>query len=123
MIRALIFALVPLSAAAPAWACKCRVIPYEEAVRGVDWAFRGTARDVVAASRDGVVQLRARVRVTSNIRGPRKTRWATVWTQGSTAACGYAFQEGRRVTFGLRREPDGRWSTNSCVMHSLNTAH
>lgn len=112
--------IVFLFASAPAYACKCRLIPFEEALAGTQFAFEGTARSVKTALRDGVAQASARVRIHRRLKGPRLTRWVTVWTQGSSAACGYNFQEGRRVVFGLTRAPDGRWTTNSCVMYSLN---
>jgi hypothetical protein len=96
------------------------VIPFEEALAGTDLAVVGTVRTIVAAQREGVSQLSARVRIHRRLKGPRVGRWVTVWTQGSSAACGYYFQEGQRVTFGLTRAPDGRWTTNSCIMNSLN---
>jgi hypothetical protein len=119
MIRTVIIFLA-LTAAAPAYACKCRSIPFDEAVAGAQFAFEGTARSVKTAERDGVAQMSARVRIHRRLKGPRLTRWVTVWTQGSSAACGYNFQIGQRVVFGVTRAPDGRWSTNSCVMYSLN---
>jgi hypothetical protein len=120
MIRILLFALAALGAAAPAHACKCRVIPLEEALSGTQFAFEGTARTVKTVQRDGIEQVSARVRIHRRLKGPRLTRWITVWTQGSSAACGYYFQTGLRVVFGVTRAPDGRWTTNSCVMNSLN---
>lgn len=120
MIRILLFSLASLALATPALACKCRVVPYEEALSGVELAIAGSARSVVAIQRDGVTQLSARVRVHKRLKGPRVGRWVTVFTQGSTAACGYYFQERRRVVFGLTRAPDGRWTTSSCIMNSLN---
>ena len=120
MIRILLFSLAGLMAATPAYACKCRVIPFEEALAGTDLAVVGTARSVVAGQKDGVPQVSAKVRIHKRLKGPRLGRWVTVWTQGSTAACGYYFQEGQRVVFGLTRAPDGRWTTSSCTMNSLN---
>jgi hypothetical protein len=120
MIRILLFSLASLIAAAPAWACKCAVRPYEQAIADVDAAVVGTVRTIVASQREGLTQLSARVRIHKRLKGPRLGRWVTVWTQGASAACGYYFQEGQRVVFGLSKSPDGRWTTNSCVMNSLN---
>lgn len=120
MIRILLFSLASVVLSAPALACKCAVRPYEEALAGAEAAVEGTVRSIVANQREGMTQLSARVRIHKRIKGPRLGRWVTVWTQGSSAACGYYFQEGQRVTFGLNRAPDGRWTTNSCIMNSLN---
>lgn len=120
MIRIGVAVLAFLVAASPAYACKCRVVPFEEALAGTELAVVGSARNVVASQRDGATQVSARVRIHKHLKGPRVGRWVTVWTQGSTAACGYYFQEGQRVVFGLTRAPDGRWSTSSCIMQSLN---
>jgi hypothetical protein len=119
MMRLLI-AMLALALAGPALACKCAVQPYEEALAGTDAAIVGTVRSIIARQRDGVSQLSASVRIHKRLKGPRLGRWVAIWTQGSSAACGYNFQEGQRVIFGLTRAPDGRWSTNSCVMNSLN---
>jgi hypothetical protein len=120
MIRILLLALAALAFSTPALACKCAVRPYEEALAGTDAAIAGTVRSIVASQREGMTQISARVRIHKRIKGPRFGRWVTVWTHGSSAACGYAFREGHRVTFGLNRAPDGRWTTSSCVMNSLN---
>lgn len=120
MIRIGVAVLAFLVAAAPAHACKCRVIPFEEALAGTELAVVGSARNVVASQRDGATQVSARVHIHKRLKGPRVGRWVTVWTQGSTAACGHYFQEGVRQAFGLVKAPDGRWSTNSCIMNSLN---
>jgi hypothetical protein len=120
MIRILLFLLAALTAAAPAYACKCRVIPYDEALAGTELAVIGKARTIVASERGGVRQVSARIRIHKLLKGSHVGRWVTVWTQGSSAACGYTFQAGQRVAFGLTRSPDGRWTTNSCVMYSLN---
>lgn len=120
MIRIVLIVLASIVLSTPAFACKCAVRPFEEALAGTGLAVVGTARNVVASQRGGVTQLSARVRIHKRLKGPRVGRWVTVWTQGSSAACGYYFQEGQRVTFGLNRAPDGRWTTSSCIMYSLN---
>jgi hypothetical protein len=116
----MLIALAALAFAAPALACKCAVRPFDEAAADVESLVEGRAGKPVIRMRDGVGQASARVRVLKRMKGPRLGRWVTVWTQGSSAACGYYFQSGQRVTFGLTRQPDGRWTTNSCVMNSLN---
>jgi hypothetical protein len=121
MIRILI-AIAALAFASPALACKCAMQPFDEAAAGVESLIEGRAGKPATVERAGVPQTYARVRVLKRLKGPRLGRWVTAWTQGSSAACGYYFQPGARVTFGLTRQPDGRWSTNSCVMNSLNQA-
>lgn len=120
MIRILLFPLASLIAAAPALACKCAVRPFDVALADTEAAIAGTVRSIVASRRDGVAQLSARVRIHKRLKGPRLGRWVTIWTQGSSAACGHYFQEGVRQTFGLVKAPDGRWTTSSCIMNSLN---
>lgn len=122
MSRILLLALAGLVFSTPALACKCAVRPYEETLSNTELAVVGTVRSIVAAQREGMAQLTARVRIHKRLKGPHVGRWVTVWTQGSTAACGHHFQERQRLIFGLSRAPDGRWTTNSCVMSSLNQA-
>jgi hypothetical protein len=118
----LLIVTAALAFAAPAFACKCAVRPSEEAAAEVQSLIEGRSGKPVTIERAGVPQTYARVRIVKRIKGPRLGRWVTVWTQGSSAACGYYFQSGVRVIFGLNRQPDGRWTTNSCVMNSLNQA-
>jgi hypothetical protein len=119
-MRVLVVFLALLAGSLPAYACKCRIIPFEDALANVDLVVEGKARTIIASERDGVSQLSARVSIRKVLKGSLTGRLITVWTQGSSAACGYRFEERRRVVFGLTKAPDGRWTTNSCVMNSLN---
>jgi hypothetical protein len=120
VIRLLLLSLASFALAAPAFACKCAVRPFDEAAADVESLVEGRAGKPIVNMRDGVGRAYARLRIAKRLKGPRLGRWVTVWTQASSAACGYMFQPGMRVTFGLNRQEDGRWTTNSCVMNSLN---
>lgn len=120
MFRILLFALASLLAAAPAWACKCALRPYQDALADVEVAVEGKVGTIIYGERPDGPNVLASIRIRKRIKGMVPGRWVQVWTNGSPAACGYPFKLGQRAVFGLNRVPDGRWTTSSCIMSSLN---
>lgn len=103
--------------ASPCWACSCAPQTKKEYAENADVVIFARVRDVIAPADDGTDgnnNLRVKVRVRTIYKGKNITRFETVRTNESGAACGYeTFVEGHRYTI-FADKSDGKLFTSLC---------
>lgn len=103
--------------ASPCWACSCAPQTKKEQAKNADVVIFAKVRDIIAPApddTDGDDNLRVKVRVRIVYKGKKITRFETVRTNESGAACGYeTFVEGRRYTI-FADKTDGKLFTHLC---------
>jgi hypothetical protein len=117
-ILARLAALLIVAHAAPALACSCVRMSFEETVARTPAVFEGRVletRDIAAEH-----SLVARVDASAWRKG-RPRRSVVVVTSSASTMCGYPLVPGRTYTFGGAFDRRGRLATNMCVMVPLNS--
>ncbi|MFN2524810.1 MAG: hypothetical protein ABR505_00875 [Actinomycetota bacterium] len=88
--------------ASPCWACSCAPMTKEEQADNADVVIFAKVREIIAPADDGTSgddNVRVKVRVRTVYKGKNITRFQTVRTNESEAACGIEnFKVGERYT-------------------------
>lgn len=115
-MRAWLAALV-LLAADPALACKCAVVPRDQAIATTPLVFEGR---IVGISTRGTTQLTT-VTVTHPIKGVSKGVTLKVKSGTKSASCGYDFREApKTLTIGGEKVERNAIAVRRCTMTNLN---
>lgn len=110
-------AAVLLLAADPALACKCAVVPREQAIAATPLVFEGRILDVRTQGRAQVTT----VIVTTPIKGASRGVTLKVKSGTQSASCGYDFREApKTLTFGGEKAGRNTIAVRRCTMFNLN---